>query len=118
MTSRVLTIVLATGLFFSALYLATKAGTAHIPGNQQDYQPVQPIAYSHRLHAGELQMPRRGGSGHEGTAQTPDARLARTAEGLRCARSGCQSETRSGARDETHCLDTRVQATRFCLLRS
>jgi hypothetical protein len=57
MTSRVLTIVLATGLFFSALYLATRAGTAHIPGNQQDYEPVQPIAYSHRLHAGELQMP-------------------------------------------------------------
>src|ERR1035441_3026285 len=51
MTSRVLTIVLATGLFFSALYLATRAGTAHIPGNQQDYEPVQPIAYSHRLHA-------------------------------------------------------------------
>lgn len=25
-----------------------------LPGNQQGYQPVQPIAYSHRLHAGEL----------------------------------------------------------------
>lgn len=56
MNSRILTIVLATGLFFSALYLVTRAGIAHLPGNQQDYEPVQPIAYSHRLHAGELQM--------------------------------------------------------------
>jgi Cytochrome c7 and related cytochrome c len=56
MNSRILTIVLATGLLFSALYLVKRAGTAHLPGNQQDYEPVQPIAYSHRLHAGELQM--------------------------------------------------------------
>lgn len=56
MNSRILSIVLATGLFFSAVYLATKTGRAHIPGNHQDYEPTQPIAYSHRLHAGELQM--------------------------------------------------------------
>jgi hypothetical protein len=56
MNSRILTIVLATGLLFSVLYLVTRAGTAHLPGNQQDYEPVQHIAYSHRLHAGELQM--------------------------------------------------------------
>jgi hypothetical protein len=56
MTSRLLTIVLATGLFFSAVYLGTLAAPAHLPGNQQDYEPVQPIAYSHRLHAGELQI--------------------------------------------------------------
>jgi hypothetical protein len=27
-----------------------------LPGIQQGYEPVQPIAYSHRLHAGELQI--------------------------------------------------------------
>lgn len=27
-----------------------------LPGNQQGYAPGQPIAYSHRLHAGELQL--------------------------------------------------------------
>lgn len=27
-----------------------------LPGNQQGYAPAQPIAYSHRLHAGELQI--------------------------------------------------------------
>lgn len=56
MNSRILSIVLSTGLLFSALYLVTRVGGVHVPGNQQDYEPVQPIAYSHRLHAGELQM--------------------------------------------------------------
>ncbi|MAT39037.1 MAG: cytochrome C [Ectothiorhodospiraceae bacterium] len=27
-----------------------------LPGSNQGYEPVQPIAYSHRLHAGELQI--------------------------------------------------------------
>jgi hypothetical protein len=26
------------------------------PGNQQDYEPVQPIEFSHRLHAGKLEI--------------------------------------------------------------
>jgi hypothetical protein len=28
----------------------------HLPGNQQGYAPVQPIAFSHRQHAGDLQI--------------------------------------------------------------
>src|SRR5262249_55067493 len=28
----------------------------NLPGNRQGYEPVQPIAYSHRLHAGELRI--------------------------------------------------------------
>ena len=34
------------------------AGTTDVrlPGNNVGYEPVQPIAYSHRLHAGELQI--------------------------------------------------------------
>jgi hypothetical protein len=28
----------------------------HLPSNQQGYQPVQPIRFSHRLHAGDLQV--------------------------------------------------------------
>ena len=52
--SRILTIVLAVGLLGSLAILATTIGEFHLPGNQQGYEPVQPIAYSHRLHAGEL----------------------------------------------------------------
>lgn len=56
MRSRIAAIVLGVGLLFSALLLASRAGRFRLPGNQQGYEPVQPIAYSHRLHAGELQM--------------------------------------------------------------
>jgi hypothetical protein len=54
--SRVLTIVLGFGVVFCLVLLASRAAMFHLPGNQQGYEPVQPIAYSHRLHAGELQM--------------------------------------------------------------
>lgn len=56
MSSRVATYALLVGLLFCLLVLANRAGTNHLPGNQQGYEPVQPIAYSHRLHAGELEI--------------------------------------------------------------
>jgi hypothetical protein len=56
MKSQVLTIVLLVGLSGSFLTLIPRLSSAHIPGNQQDYEPVQPIAFSHRLHAGEMQV--------------------------------------------------------------
>ncbi len=56
MNSRIVTIILAIGLLFSVTFMATKTSIVHLPGNQQDYEPMQPISYSHRLHAGELQI--------------------------------------------------------------
>jgi hypothetical protein len=43
-------------LVFAALVLGFALPAWHLPANQQDYEPVQPIAFSHRLHAGELNM--------------------------------------------------------------
>jgi cytochrome c7-like protein len=54
--SRILTIVLGVAVCFCGILLASRAAMFHLPGNHQGYEPVQPIAYSHRLHAGELQM--------------------------------------------------------------
>ena len=52
-----MTILLALALGFCLLYFWQAAPTAiHLPGNQQGYEPVQPIRFSHRLHAGDLQM--------------------------------------------------------------
>ncbi|KAA0214748.1 cytochrome C [bacterium] len=53
MNWRLFTVIfLATfGLSFSAL---ASLGDFHLLGNHQDYQPQQPIAYSHALHAGQL----------------------------------------------------------------
>ena len=56
MNQRVVTIGLFVGLLFGLVSLALQAGAWHLPGNQEGYEPVQPIAFSHRLHAGEMQI--------------------------------------------------------------
>jgi hypothetical protein len=56
MNSRITTYTLLVALLFSLLVLTQRVGGFRLPGNQQGYEPVQPIAYSHRLHAGELQI--------------------------------------------------------------
>jgi hypothetical protein len=56
MNHRITSIVLSIGLAFSLLMLGARTSVFHLPGNQQGYEPAQPIAYSHRLHAGELQI--------------------------------------------------------------
>lgn len=56
MSSRVVTLVLALGLAF-APSLAPRLAALRLPGNHQGFEPAQPIAYSHRLHAGELAIP-------------------------------------------------------------
>jgi hypothetical protein len=48
------TIVLGTTLLLVLLSLGSHLGAMRLPGNHQGYAPEQPIAYSHRLHAGEL----------------------------------------------------------------
>jgi hypothetical protein len=57
MSSRVVTLVLALGLAFGLLSLAPRLAALRLPGNHQGFEPAQPIAYSHRLHAGELAIP-------------------------------------------------------------
>jgi hypothetical protein len=49
-----MTVGLAAGL---ALSLATLSIAWRAPGNNQDYAPVQPIAFSHKIHAGEMEIP-------------------------------------------------------------
>ena len=55
MNSRVLSIVLGVGLAFTIVFFGLSV-SLRLPGNQQGYEPVQPITYSHRLHAQELQI--------------------------------------------------------------
>jgi nitrate reductase gamma subunit len=54
--NAVVTAILLVGLGVSLLALIPRLRSAHLPGNHQDYEPVQPIAFSHRLHAGEVQI--------------------------------------------------------------
>lgn len=54
--SKTLTVVLSVGLFFGIVALVSGKHGLHLPGNNQGYAPEQPIAFSHRLHTGELQI--------------------------------------------------------------
>lgn len=50
----IVTYILLAGITLTLLIMGVNAQRFRLPGNQQDYEPDQPIAYSHRLHAGEL----------------------------------------------------------------
>jgi nitrate reductase gamma subunit len=54
--NHLMTAVLFVACALSFLSLVPRLSSAHLPGNHQGYEPVQPIAFSHRLHAGELQV--------------------------------------------------------------
>lgn len=56
MSSRLLTMVLIVGLGFNGTVLVSQVWNYPLPGDQKGYEPEQPIAFSHRLHAGELQI--------------------------------------------------------------
>src|SRR5579864_9766657 len=56
MMIRLFRIVLLLALAASSLLLIAKLKASYWPGNQQGYEPVQPIAFSHALHAGKLQV--------------------------------------------------------------
>jgi hypothetical protein len=53
---HVTTYVLLIGLAASAIVLGTKLWRGPLPGNQEGYSPEQPIAFSHKMHAGDLQI--------------------------------------------------------------
>jgi respiratory nitrate reductase gamma subunit len=53
---KIVTAALVLGLGFSLLALGARLQGSHLPGNDQGYEPRQPIVFSHRLHAGDMQM--------------------------------------------------------------
>lgn len=53
--TNVITVLLLVSLGFALLTLIQAVSQSYsLPGNNVGYEPEQPIAYSHRLHAGEL----------------------------------------------------------------
>ncbi len=55
MTSRNITIILFIALVTGTLIYA-RSVNINLPGNNQGFAPQQPIAFSHRLHGGDLQI--------------------------------------------------------------
>lgn len=56
MNSRILTVFLGVAILFAVLALRLRCSEVRLQGVDTGYQPAQPIAFSHRLHAGELQV--------------------------------------------------------------
>ncbi len=56
MKLRTTSVVLSVALVFAVLILFAAAASSRLPGDHRDFEPSQPIAFSHRLHAGELQI--------------------------------------------------------------
>ena len=48
--------ILAVFMFLIGAMVLARTTDVRLPGNHQGYEPRQPIAYSHRLHAGELNI--------------------------------------------------------------
>jgi len=57
MRGRVIIIVLVLGIVIVSVSLVSALVRVNLVGNNEGYRPEQPLAYSHRVHAGELAMP-------------------------------------------------------------
>ena len=84
MRSRMATYTLLVALLFTLLALGQRARGFRLPGNQQGYEPVQPITFSHRLHAGDLQIDCH--YCHSGAERSRHAGIPATGTCLNCHR--------------------------------
>ncbi|PHS03327.1 MAG: hypothetical protein COA78_18395 [Blastopirellula sp.] len=79
---RIITVILLVGLMFGAATLLSGMTSWRLPDHEQGYVPQQPINYSHRLHAGELQMDCR--FCHSGAEKSRHAGIPSTSLCMKC----------------------------------
>jgi hypothetical protein len=79
-----LTYFLSAGFVASLVLLLVQLRSFPSPGNQQGYAPEQPIAFSHKLHAGELEISCL--YCHSGAAQSPHAGIPPAGLCMNCHR--------------------------------
>lgn len=56
MSARMTNLLLLVGLVFTSFLVAAYRHEFVLPGNNRGFEPPQPIRFSHRLHAGELEI--------------------------------------------------------------
>ena len=56
MSSRLVTVGLLVLLGWGAFEVVPRVASYPLPGSQREYAPEQPIAFSHKLHAGDLKI--------------------------------------------------------------
>jgi len=57
MNRHIVSAVLLLGIVLACISLLGSLDEVRLPGDHSGYRPVQPIAYSHRVHAGDLTIP-------------------------------------------------------------
>jgi hypothetical protein len=85
MGSRILAIVLLVGNAFGLMALVPRLAGYRLPGDQEGYEPAQPIAFSHRLHAGEMQI--ACVYCHSGAERSPRAGIPSASVCMNCHRT-------------------------------
>lgn len=103
MRDRVITITLCVGIFLVAVSLLSALSRYRLPGNNRGYRPVQPIAYSHRVHAGEMAIPClycHSGAERSRTAGIPSANVCMNCHRYVTASLGAVREEERAAREE------------------
>lgn len=101
--SRWLTLFLVLGIALNLLLLGMKLSDANLPGNDTGYEPAQPIAFSHRLHSGDLQVSClycHPAAAHARYAGTPAPSLCMNCHRFVAARLGAVQEEEKQAKKE------------------
>ena len=78
MKRRMFSAVLVLGIVLVSISLLGSLAELRLPGDHQGYRPVQPIAFSHRVHSGELAIPClycHSGAEHSRNAGLPSANM-------------------------------------------
>jgi hypothetical protein len=98
MSLRTTSVVLSVALVFAVLILIAAAANSRLPGDHRHFEPSQPITFSHRLHAGELQI----GCAycHSGAEKNRHAGLPSAAACMNCHQSVTDTWTNVRAEDE------------------
>ena len=103
MRGRMISIVLVVGIFLVSVSLLSALAGFRLPGNDRGYRPEQPLAYSHRIHAGDLAIPCRychSGAERSRTAGVPAAGICMNCHRHVTASLGALREEESLAAEE------------------
>ena len=103
MRGRIIGVTLLVGILLVGVSLLSALSSYRLPGNNQGYRPVQPIAYSHRVHAGEMAIAClycHSGAERSRTAGIPSANVCMNCHQYVSASLGALREEERSAKED------------------
>jgi len=111
MKRQVVNAVLVLGIVLVSISLVGSLGELRLPGNHIGYRPEQPIAFSHRVHGGELAIPClycHSGAENSRTAGLPSASMCMNCHKFVTATLGAVREEERLAEEQDRAPETVV----------